>query len=477
VSGGVFTSAQTLLINNIGANTLSWSIGDDASWLSASPTSGTGNGVVSVSVDPSGLSQGTYNATLTVSGGTVVSDNGAATVAVTLVVYGSGAVTKPFGTFATPVNGSTVMSSIPVTGWVLDDIETTSVKLYRSPVSGDTLDSSGMVYVGDAIFVDGARPDVEALYPDYPLNYQAGWGYMLLTNGLPGNGAYTLVAKATDAEGNTVTLGSKSITVANASAVKPFGAIDTPAQGGSASGQSFVNFGWALTPLPNTIPFDGSTIKVWVDGVPLPGNPVYNQYRKDIADMFPGYNNSNGAVGYKYIDTTTYANGVHTIAWSVKDDAGNSDGVGSRYFSIQNTGASRSQAAATGFASLPEAGAGIIARYDGPVTVRTGFETPRESRLLLPGERGPGQLVIDELEPVDIRFEGNHYGVRGYLMSGGRLTPLPVGSTLDPVAGRFSWLPGAGFVGRYMFMFILEGPAGEHYMKTLEIIIQPKFAE
>jgi hypothetical protein len=29
-------------------------------------------------------------------------------------------------------------------------------------------------------------------------------------------------------------------------------------------------------------------------------------------------------------------NGVHTISWVVTDDAGVSDGIGSRYFTVQN---------------------------------------------------------------------------------------------------------------------------------------------
>jgi hypothetical protein len=72
-----------------------------------------------------------------------------------------------------------------------------------------------------------------------------------------------------------------------------------------------------------------------VDGVDL-GHPVYNIYRPDIAGLFPSYANSNGAVGYFILDTTTYENGVHTLQWVVTDSAGNTDGIGSRYFVIQN---------------------------------------------------------------------------------------------------------------------------------------------
>jgi hypothetical protein len=66
------------------------------------------------------------------------------------------------------------------------------------------------------------------------------------------------------------------------------------------------------------------------------GHPTYNNFRGDIAATFPGYVNSNGAVGYFILDTRTLANGVHTIAWLVRDRAGNADGIGSRYFTVFN---------------------------------------------------------------------------------------------------------------------------------------------
>jgi len=66
------------------------------------------------------------------------------------------------------------------------------------------------------------------------------------------------------------------------------------------------------------------------------GTVTYDNYREDIATIFPGYNNSNGAVGLIYLDSTAYENGVHTIGWFVQDDAGNADGIGSRFFRIEN---------------------------------------------------------------------------------------------------------------------------------------------
>jgi hypothetical protein len=122
--------------------------------------------------------------------------------------------------------------------------------------------------------------------------------------------------------------------VNNAASVLPFGTIDTPTQGGTESG-TFVNFGWVVTPQPNIVPLDGSTIWVFIDNVRV-GNPVYNNYRVDIASLFPGLQNSNGAVGYYYIDTTQLTNGLHTIAWVATDSAGHAAGLGSRYFNVHN---------------------------------------------------------------------------------------------------------------------------------------------
>ncbi len=79
---------------------------------------------------------------------------------------------------------ATVRSSVPVTGWALDDVGIQSVKIYRDPVAGEPAGTP--VYIGEAVLVEGARPDVAGAYPYLPLNRRAGWGYMLLTNFLPG---------------------------------------------------------------------------------------------------------------------------------------------------------------------------------------------------------------------------------------------------------------------------------------------------
>jgi hypothetical protein len=374
----------------------------------------------------------------------------------------------PFGEFATPTHGSTVASSIPVTGWALDDSGVANVKIYRG--QGSTL-----AYIGDAQMVEGARPDIAAAYPQYPNNTKAGWGYMLLTNFLPngGNGTYTLYAIATDVYGKSTTLGSKTIYCDNAHAVKPFGAIDTPTQGGTASGSSFRNHGWALTPQPpKYIPTNGSTINVYVDGVYL-GHPIYNYYRSDIASLLPGYANSNGAGGYFDMDTTAYANGVHTIYWTAQDSGGYADGIGSRYFSISNPrpeGAQSHQVNLNLKSAIPNISQikALPDSFTSPVRVKIGFRTDVEPFSIQADARGISNIEIKELERIELHLSNP---TAGYMIMGNRLAPLPVGSTLDLQKGIFYWIPAHGFVGEYNLIFVEKRADGSLSKRSVTVNI------
>jgi hypothetical protein len=252
---------------------------------------------------------------------------------------------SPFGSFDSPTNNATgVQGAIPVTGWALDDTAVDHVEIWRDPVAGETPAANGKVFIANATFVAGARPDVESLYWNYPNANRSAWGYMLLTNMLPnvaagtpagGVGTFTLYAYVYDTIGHLTPLGSKTFTCNNTTgANKPFGTIDTPAQGATVSG-TLSNFGWVLTPQPGIIPTDGSTIQVFVDGNLL-GTAQYDLPRSDIQALFPGYANTDGAIGFFSIDTTTLTNGVHTIFWVVADDHNRTDGIGSRYFTVNN---------------------------------------------------------------------------------------------------------------------------------------------
>ena len=470
-TGSVSTDSQAFMISSDSSNSTSpaWGVTGDQTWLNFTPTEGTGTGLVDVSVNPAGLSAGTYNGIITVTDPKAL--NSPQHIDVSLTVYSTGMTTEPFGQYSTPEDGAVVFGSVPFTGWALDDTGVESVKIYLQ-------DGRNLNFIGDAVFIEGARPDVEEAFPGFPLNYRAGWGYMMLTNFLPngGNGVFTFAAIVTDMEGNQVVLGTKTITVDNANAVKPFGAIDTPAQNGTASGSNYKDSGWVLTPQPNKIPIDGTTINVYVDGINK-GHPEYNINRPDVAALFPGYANTDGAGGYININTTTYENGVHSIFWTAADNGGNEEGIGSRYFLIQNTGSSQrgvakvEKCALTGafdIASLPPT-AGE------PIKIKKGYKDNELPREVFPENDGIAFIQCRELERIELQVSQSGNKIKGFLVVGSSLKPLPIGSTIDETTGTFNWIPGPGFIGNYRFIFIETSENDLRLRKDIMVKIVPRF--
>jgi Beta-propeller repeat len=425
-SGSLVTSTQTVAVGFAGGSGVAWTVSSSQPNITVSG-SGTGNGSFAVT-------------TVAGASGTVTVTAPGAAQSPLQVQVNVLAVTPgfPTGSFDTPVSGATgIAGAIPVTGWALDNIEVIKVDVWRESLPGE---AAGLSYIGDGVFVADARPDVEGAFPSSPFQYRGGWGYMLLTNLLPnaggspgpGNGIYALHAIAHNKAGNSLDLGTRTITVDNAHATRPFGTIDTPGQGAAVSGNAYVNFGWALTQNPYIIPTDGSTITVILDGQAV-GHPAYNQYRSDIANFFPGLANSNGAIGFFYIDTTTLANGVHTISWNVYDNQGRGDGIGSRYFTVLNAG-------------------NIAVSNEEPVVAPS-------------GEHGDETDVeIEQLDRIELKLGA----ARGYLLVQGERRPLPVGSSLK--SGVFYWQAGLGFLGEYQLVF--ERPGAPDLI--VRVTIRPK---
>jgi hypothetical protein len=484
------THSQSFLIRNIGEGTLNWVVSDDADWLICSPSSGTNFGEVTVSVDASGLEPCTYTGTITVSDANAI--NSPQTIFVTLRVYsylGPGpSTTRPFGFFETPEDGATVSGSVPLTGWALDDIEVESVGV-----------------IGKAIFVEGARPDVAQVYPEYPYNTRAGWGYLLLSNFLS-DGTHVIEAIVKDKNGPYFILGTKTITIDNAHSVKPFGTIDTPTPGGTASGSDYIVFGWALTPIDKTIPEDG--IDVYVDGVNL-GKANYGLPRADVCQLFPNYNNCPDPGFYFGLNTNDFDNGMHTICCVATDNENESDGIGSRYFYVKNIGTinSLSQTSDRDYHLMTEI-ADIPVDYWEPVRIKKGYIKKDDSQVIYPDENGVVNVEIKELERIMVRLNPSEstipgdreyresrgkvlrfeqqkapvptrdhpFEYTGYLVIGDQLWSLPIGSLLNTKSSIFYWQPGVAYLGEYQLVFIGKGPDGEMKKKLMTIKIVPKFS-
>ncbi len=494
---GAAPADQTFGISNSGEGTLDWAAGADEDWLSCSPTSGSGSGTVTVSVDVSGLAVGSYSGEITVS--STNASNSPQTVAVNLTVNASASDEPPIGYVDKPGDASGLSGEVPIMGWALDDVQLSRVQIVR--LAGDT-----EVHIGDAVFVEGARSDIVTLYPTYPNNTRAGWGYMMLTNFLPnkGNGTYDIRAIAWDNAGQRTTLDTFTIQCDNDSRVKPFGTIDTPNQGDTVSGDAYWNWGWVLTPQPNQIPYDGSTINVYVNNTFL-GHPEYNIPRSDIIRRFPGYANTNGAVGLFYLDTTPYSSDrLHEIYWTATDNAGNIDGIGSRYFSVSNSNSgSSAQPPLSGQSHQSGAqfsrgnhGDRPFSRYrkvshlspleqapNNWVRITRGYRDDAQPIRKIGRKDGVIHISIKPLERIVLRLgESGPFGdvmkgstetcrYSGYMEMGNRLVPLPVGSTLDQEKGIFYWRGVLGFYGECRLVFVMH-EGGRVFKKPVLIRIE-----
>jgi Divergent InlB B-repeat domain/Viral BACON domain len=474
------TGVQTIRLTQSGAGAVSWTASSNVPWLVVSPASGTGTATLSASVrfDPSlPLTPGTVSGSIIIVMSGAANSVGPINVGLNLVAQSTSS-GFPFGSFDTPGDGSTGLNgSIAVTGWALDDIEVTGVRIMRDPVAGEAPGSR--VFIGNAVLIDGARPDVGAAFAQMPLSTRGGWGYLLLTNMLPngGNGAFTLYAYADDVDGHTTLLGTKTITCDNADATAPFGAIDTPGQGDVVSGV-VTNFGWVLSPGQRRAdPPGGGTVTVYVDGAPV-GGPGGWTSRSDLSGLFPlsQYAGVETALGVFGLDTTTLVNGVHTLAWSVTDTLGVTSGVGSRFFTVSN-GAIQGSIQGSGSGDLGTARAELaagtreLAAGSGRLAAarvllgRRGFDLTAPLQYFFPDAEGVVTIEAQELDRIELQLEP---GATGVQMTPRGERPLPAGARIDPVTGVFTWAPGAGFVGAYDFVL---GPQRVH------IVLHPKGAD
>ena len=478
------TPNQAVRLTKSGFGTVTWTATTNQPWLRVMPSSGTATSILSIGVvfDSSLPVSGTLTGAVSIQ--LTGADNAVGPINVTFNVQPTGASAAPFGAIDTPLEGAAgVVGSIAVTGWALDDLGVSQVRIVRNAVAGE---GGGDIFLGIANIVEGARPDVATSFPGAPKGTAAGWGYLLLTNFLPnqGNGTFTLSAYADDVDGHSTLLGSRTITCTNSVATTPFGAIDTPGQGDTVSG-SVNNFGWVLSPGSRRAdPTSGGIVNVFIDGAPV-GVPGGWAARPDLQTLFPigSYSGVDNALGVFTFDSTLLTNGVHTLAWGVTDNQGGGAGVGSRYFTVSN-GSGLTTGVAQGFSSdvaqgfSPDVAQGFspapTSRPEGlryAISGRRGYDLDAPYQTHTPGSDGRVTVQSEEIDRIELLLGRSESGrqFEGALRVGNSLEPLPIGSRIDAATGTFTWQPGPGFVGAYDLVFT----SGES-RRDVRIVLNPK---
>jgi hypothetical protein len=467
------TSRQTIRLTQSGAGTITWTAASSAAWLQVAPAAGSGSGAFTVTVSPTAAPTASSSATITIT--STGASNVINPIPVSLNVLRDVDTQAPIGTMDTPADNATgVTGSMAITGWALDDVDVTRVRIYRDPVAGET--PGQPVFIGDATQIEDARPDVDTAYASYPASYRSGWGYLALTNMLPsqGNGTFRLMAYAEDPDGHSTLLGTRTVTCANASSTQPFGAIDTPAQGETVNGSVYTSYGWALSRGPRRADVPGGgTATVLIDGVAV-GTPAGWAARSDLTSLFAAsqYPGVTSALALFSFDTTTLSNGLHTMAWVVTDNQGSTSGVGSRYFRVFNGTNALVAAPAMTAAARGESLAEEVASAQADATAiegRRGFSLETPFRSYHAGAGGRIVVQAEELDRIELKTNG---ASAGFLLSGGDLRPLPIGSTLDK-SGTFVWQPGPGFVRDYDLAFVRRA-GGRLVRQDVRIVLNPK---
>jgi hypothetical protein len=177
------------------------------------------------------------------------------------------------------------------------------------------------------------------------------------------------------------------------------------------------------------------------------------------------------ALGVYSLNTTAYANGVHTISWLVVANNTEAAGIGSRFFTIFNTsgGLTTASAGTPGVIGAPPQlnpgpNLGRRARDVGavdasaPVRASRGYAVRPAMTTIEPDLLGVrtvhgsalGRTVVDVSAPGVHRYEA-------YLVAGGVLRPLPVGAAFNERRGILYWQPAIGYTGAYDFVIVRDG--------------------
>jgi hypothetical protein len=113
----------------------------------------------------------------------------------------------------------------------------------------------------------------------------------------------------------------------------------------------------------------------------------------------------------------------------------------------------------------------------GPVGVRRGFDLRTPIEPVAPGPDATLRVALPDRDRLELHLEGpdGYMAPSGpyqaYMLVGGRMAPLPAGSTFDGQAGVFYWQPGPAFLGQYELVFVRPGPGPEPVLVRVQVTV------
>jgi hypothetical protein len=233
---------------------------------------------------------------------------------------------RMLGSIDVPVDGATVSGYVQVIGFALDGNLVSNIDVFV-----DGTDEANRVSAAGGANINLPRPDVMQFFPQYGGTAGKNPGYQAsFKASLFSNGSHTVYVRATDVDGCSYFLTPRAVKVDNTRNQPPFGGVDFPLPDSGVSANGVLEVaGWALDDRRV------DHVDVFVDGL-IERQAVTGIYRADVAANYPDNPQAIVAGFILNIDSTRYANGVHTVTVKAVDDQGQQGLLGSRRVQIFN---------------------------------------------------------------------------------------------------------------------------------------------
>lgn len=196
---------------------------------------------------------------------------------------------SPIGYIDVPgVESLVANNAVEFSGWALDKASIEKVTVEREPHLGEDVgpvNERGLVFLAEAVFQNGARPDVCRAYPDYPNLHRMCWSFQLRREIISHDTSFkiTLHAIAHNAFGLTTDLGRREIVFGPEGSAPPYLFCNRPFD------SVYIESNGDVKPYPDCRPEKpfGSLLEPGASLESIWFGPAFTQLRQRIIDREP----------------------------------------------------------------------------------------------------------------------------------------------------------------------------------------------